>query len=295
MALYNHAIQLSDRGMRVLRFPLVRLVVAIAFIMLSTTVAYYLTEGIMALVGSAPFKYFESALGTILLCIFSILFYHIYVALFEGRPTLELSVSSLIPQLSLGLLLGLGFISIIILTLNLFGAYEIVGYNVPGVMIPVLIMALQAGIYEEIMTRGVLFRIVEDGLGTWWSVLISALIFGFLHIWNPNATVFSSLSIAMTAGVVLALFYVLTRKLWVPIGIHIAWNFTLGGIYGAAVSGGDTQGLIQAEINGSELLTGGEFGPEASIVTVIFFLIIGIFLAWKAIKKGAIIKPAWKK
>jgi membrane protease YdiL (CAAX protease family) len=171
---------------------------------------------------------------------------------------------------------------------------KIVGYNLPGVMIPVLIMSLQAGIYEEIMTRGVLFRIVEDGLGTWWSVLISAMIFGFLHIWNPNATVFSSLSIAMTAGVVLALFYVLTRKLWVPIGIHIAWNFTLGGIYGAAVSGGDTQGLIQAEINGSELLTGGEFGPEASIITVIFFLIIGIFLAWKAIKKGAIIKPSWK-
>ncbi len=144
------------------------------------------------------------------------------------------------------------------------------------------------------MTRGVLFRIVEDGLGTWWSVLISAMIFGFLHIWNPNATVFSSLSIAMTAGVVLALFYVLTRKLWVPIGIHIAWNFTLGGIYGAAVSGGDTQGLIQAEIDGPELLTGGEFGPEASLVTVIFFLIVGVFLAWKVIKKGAIVKPAWK-
>ncbi len=147
MALHNHAIQLSDRGMRVLRFPLVRLVVAISFIMLSTTVAYYLTEGIMALVGSEPFKYFESALGTILLCTFSILFYHIYVALFEGRPTSELSVSSLIPQLGLGLLLGLAFISIIILIISIFGAYKIAGYNLPRVMIPVLIMALQAGIY----------------------------------------------------------------------------------------------------------------------------------------------------
>ena len=217
------------------------------------------------------------------------------MALFEGRELTELSLSSLLPQLGLGLLLGLIFISIIILIISLFGGYQITGYNKPEVMIPVLFMSLSAGIFEEILTRGALFRIVEDGLGTWWSVLISALVFGFLHIWNPNATVFSSLSIAMTAGVVLALFYVLTRKLWVPIGIHIAWNFTLGGIYGAAVSGGDAEGLIISEMKGSDLLTGGEFGPEASIVTVIFFSLIGIYLAWRTIKKGAIKKPSWNQ
>ncbi len=295
MALHHHSIQLGDKGMRIIRFPLFRLVIAFCFILLSATVAHYLAEGVFALTGKEADSILKPALEAIFLSIFSILFYSIYVALFEGRPTTELSKSSFIPQLGLGLLLGFAFISIIILIISIFGGYKIIGFNSPSVMLPVLIMAVRAGVFEEILTRAALFRIVEDGLGTWWSVLISALIFGFLHIWNPNATVFSSLSIAMTAGVVLALFYVLTRKLWIPIGIHIAWNFTLGGIYGAAVSGGAEKGLIDAEISGSELLTGGAFGPEASIITVIFFIIIGAILTYKVIKKGAVVKPMWKK
>ncbi len=294
MALYKHAIQLSDRGMRVIRFPLTRLVIAISIILLSTTIAYLIAQGLIQLIGTEPFQYFNKTVQIIFICAFSILFYWIYVALFEGRPLSELSVKSLIPQLGLGLLLGLVFISIIIFIISLFGGYRVLGYNKFIVLIPVLLMSIQAGVFEEILTRGALFRIVEEGLGTWWSILISALVFGFLHIWNPNATVFSSVSIAMTAGVILALFYVLTRKLWVPIGIHIAWNFTLGGIYGAAVSGGDAEGLIIAEMEGPELLTGGPFGPEASVVTVVFFVFLGIYLAWRAIKKGAIKKPMWK-
>ena len=295
MALYNHAFQLGERGMRIIRFPLTRLLIAISMILLGNTIAYIIADGLISLFDTEPFLYFNIGIRVVFICVFSILFYWIYVALFEGRPLSELSVKTLIPQLGLGLLLGGVFISLIILIISLFGGYNILGYNNLTVMIPVFLMALQAGVFEEILTRGALYRIVEDGLGTWWSVLISALIFGFLHIWNPNATVFSSLSIAMTAGVILALFYVLTRKLWIPIGIHIAWNFTLGGIYGAAVSGGDKDGLIQAEMNGSDLLTGGKFGPEASLVTVIFFLIVGLFLVWRAINTGAIIKPMWKK
>jgi len=295
MALHKHAIQLSDKGMRVLRFPLVRLVIAISVIMLSNTLAYYLSEGLLRLIPAEPFPHFDQAIRVIFLCTFSIFFYWVYVSLFEGRRLSELSSSSLVSQLSFGLLLGFLFISFIILILSLFGHYAIIGRNNAGVMIPVLLMALQAGILEEILTRGVLFRIVEDGLGTWLSVLISALIFGFLHIWNPNATVFSSLSIAVTAGVILALFYVLTRRLWIPIGIHIAWNFTLGGIYGAPVSGGNPKGWLVSELSGPEWLTGGAFGPEASVITIIFFVLLGIVLAWRVIKTGAVKYPMWKK
>ena len=271
MALHEHPILLSERGMRVIRFPLVRLVVAISVLLVSTAVAYYITDTLVRIFGSEPFPFFKLGLVTILISVLSIYLYRIYVALFEGRKASELSLKSFLPQMGLGLLLGFVFISLIILIISLFGGYQITGRNKALVMLPVFIMAIQAGVFEEILSRGAIFRIVEDGLGTWWSVLISALIFGFLHIWNPNATVFSSLSIAITAGVILALFYVITRKLWIPIGIHIAWNFTLGGIYGAPVSGGEKNGLLISEMSGSELLTGGEFGPEASIVTVIFF------------------------
>lgn len=295
MALHEHPIILGERGMRVIRFPLVRLTVAVSIILISSAVAYFITDTATKIFGSEPFPFFKLSLGTILLSFLSVWFYQIYVALFEGRKASELSLKSFLPQMGLGLLLGLVFISLIILIISLFGGYRITGTNKALVMLPVFIMAIQAGVFEEVLSRGAIFRIVEDGLGTWWSVLISALIFGFLHIWNPNATVFSSLSIAITAGVILALFYVITRKLWIPIGIHIAWNFTLGGIYGAPVSGGEKNGLLISEMNGSELLTGGEFGPEASIVTVIFFLFVGLILSNYAIRKKVIKKPMWKR
>lgn len=295
MALHEHPIHLSSKGMRIIRFPLVRLIIAISVLMVSNTSAYYISEGILRLINTEPFPFFDEGLKTLFLCSFSVIFYWVYVSLFEGRPVSELSYGSLLSQTALGLFLGLVFISIIMLIISLLGSYKISGLNPERLLAPIILMAIQAGILEEILTRGVLFRIVEDGLGTWLSVLISALIFGFLHIWNQNATVFSSFSIAITAGVILALFYVLTRKLWVPIGIHIAWNFTLGGIYNAPVSGNQPRGLLDSELSGHELITGGAFGPEASIVTIIFFVLTGAYLTWLVIKKGAYKKPMWVK
>jgi membrane protease YdiL (CAAX protease family) len=295
MALHEHAIRLSSRGMRVIRFPLVRLVIAISILMVSNTSAFYISEGILRLINTEPFPFFDEGLKTFFLCSFSVIFYWVYVSLFEGRPMNELSYDSLVSQTAFGLFLGLAFISIIMLIISLMGSFKVSGLNPARLIAPIILMAIQAGILEEILTRGVLFRIVEDGLGTWLSVLISAFVFGFLHIWNQNATIFSSFSIAITAGVILALFYVLTRKLWVPIGIHIAWNFTLGGIYNAPVSGNQPRGLLDSELTGHKLITGGDFGPEASIVTIIFFLLIGAYLTWLVIKRKAYKKPMWIK
>lgn len=160
---------------------------------------------------------------------------------------------------------------------------------------PILIMSVQAGIVEEIMSRGIIFRISEDGVGTWGAILVSAFIFGFLHIWNPNATVFSCVSIALTAGVILGMLYVITRTLWVPIGMHIGWNLTLGGIYGAPVSGGEPGGLLVARFSGPDWLTGGSFGPEASVITVLLFVLIGAFLIRKSVLEKRYIKPMWRR
>ena len=295
MALHEHAIQLSDRGMRVLRFPFVRFIIALSFLMLSNTTAYYSSQGIILLMGSEPFPFFDEGLQTLFLCAFSFVFYWLYVSLFEGRPLSELSWNSSLKQTALGLVLGVVFISLIMLIISIFGSYRVSGINPEMLLAPIILMAIQAGIIEEILTRGVLFRIAEDGLGTWLSVILSALVFGFLHIWNQNATVFSSFSIAITAGVILALFYVLTRKLWIPIGIHIAWNFTLGGIFSAPVSGSRPNGILDAELSGHELITGGDFGPEASVITIIFFLLIGVYLGWLVIRRKAYKLPMWVK
>ena len=77
---------------------------------------------------------------------------------------------------------------------------------------------------------------------------------------NPNATLFSSFAIAMEAGVLLGAAYVLTRRLWLAVGIHFAWNFTQGGIFGGRVSGITMDGLLESQLSGPTLFSGGSSG-----------------------------------
>jgi CAAX protease family protein len=98
---------------------------------------------------------------------------------------------------------------------------------------------------------------------------VSAILFGLLHAANPGATPFSSLAVALEAGVLLAVAFAATRRLWFPIGIHAGWNYAEGTIFGTAVSGGTVKAtLLHGVLSGSPLFTGGAFGVEASIVAI---------------------------
>lgn len=292
----NHpfAIRLSDRGMKILRFPLTRLIIALIFLVAFTGLALGLSSWIRKDLLPPHSKLIGSVIQMILACSFAWMGYVIYCGAVEGRKVHELDPRKGLRQTGYGLLLGFGFISLIMLIMWLTGSYHIKGFNSISAFWPFLIMSVQAGIVEEIFSRGIIFRIAEDGIGTWWSILLSALIFGFLHIWNPNATLFSSVSIALTAGVILAMLYVITRQLWVPIGMHIGWNFTLGGIYGAPVSGGEPGGILASTFSGPDWLTGGAFGPEASVITLSVFILFGIYLIRKSIIDKNWVKPMWR-
>lgn len=280
--------------MRILRFPLTRLVLALVFLVVFMGLAIGLSSWIMNDLLPGDSKLAGSAIQMILGCSFAWIGYTLYCATVEGRRVHELDPKKGLRQLALGLALGVGFISLVMLVMWLTGSYRVTGMKPASALWPVLIMSVQAGIVEEILSRGVIFRIAEEGIGTWWSVALSAFIFGFLHIWNPNATVFSSVSIALTAGVILAMLYVITRQLWVPIGLHIGWNFALGGIYGAPVSGGEPGGMLAASFQGPDWLTGGAFGPEASVITLTVFVIFGIYLIRKSVNEKSLIKPLWR-
>jgi uncharacterized protein len=289
------AIRLPERGMRILRFPLTRLFIAILFFVSFIGFAIGLASLLSNAVLSPDDRLGASAIQMVLACLFAWAGYALYCLTVEGRNVHELDPRKGLRQTVYGLLLGFGFISLVMLVMWLTGGYRVAGIRTVAVLWPVLIMSVQAGVVEEILTRGIIFRIAEEAIGTWWSVVLSALIFGFMHIWNPNATVFSSVSIALTAGVILALLYVVTRQLWVPIGLHAGWNFTLGGIYGAPVSGGEPGGILEASFPGPEWITGGAFGPEASVITLTVFIIFGIYLIRRVVRDNSHIKPMWRK
>ena len=90
-------------------------------------------------------------------------------------------------------------------------------------------------------------------------------VFGILHLGNPNATWISAAGIFL-AGIFLAYGYTSTKQLWLPIGLHIGWNFFEGVVFGFPVSGLDMFTLTRITVSGPELVTGGAFGPEAGLI-----------------------------
>lgn len=214
----------------------------------------------------------------------------------EKRKPDELAWRRVLRETPIGLAAGFLFVSLVVGVLWLAGTYQVTGTN-PEVdwVKPLLITGLGTAVAEEILFRGVLFRIAEEGLGTWAALAISALLFGGVHAMNPNASWWSSLAIAIEAGVLLGLAYHLTRSLPLVIGIHMAWNFTLGTLYGIAVSGTTASGFLVAQRQGPEWLTGGAFGAEASVVAVAISLAASVAMAVYAVRRGTVVVRPWRQ
>lgn len=212
----------------------------------------------------------------------------------ERRQPAELAPNKLLPHSLVGLLLGAVLFSVVVGVLYLLGSYHVTGFNPHARWLPsLLVFGLAAGISEEILFRGVLYRIVEEGLGTWAALLVSALFFGFAHHANPGATPWSSAAIAIEAGLLFGLLYHVTRSLYLCMGVHAAWNFTQGTVYGIPVSGLRADGWLISSRSGPDWLSGGVFGAEASVVALIACSLCTLGLLIIAIRRGSIVKPSW--
>jgi hypothetical protein len=194
-----------------------------------------------------------------------------------------------------GLLVGAILFSIVIAVLTLTHCYT-ASFQSWNPLLPALAFFLVVALVEELLFRGVLFRLIEKVTGTWIALVLSAILFGVIHIPNPHATLFSTLAIALEAGILLALAYVLTRSLWFAIGIHWGWNLFEGPIFGTQVSGGDfTATVFHAKMGGPTWLTGGSFGPEAGVVALIVCLAAALIVGALALRKRQLISPMWLK
>jgi len=140
------------------------------------------------------------------------------------------------------------------------------------------IIFIFVGWNEELLSRGYHLQTIASGINLFWGVIISAAVFGLLHLGNPNATWISTAGIFF-AGVFLAYGYVRTKQLWLSIGLHIGWNFFEGVVFGFPVSGLDIYPLTRIDVTGPVLWTGGAFGPEAGLI-VLPTLIVGAILIY---------------
>jgi uncharacterized protein len=208
----------------------------------------------------------------------------------ERRAPAELSRTGAVPALARGTLLGVGMFAAVILNIAFLGGYQILGWGSPGGAVALLGFMAAAAVTEELLFRGVLFRIVEQRAGTWTALVLTAALFGMAHLFNAHATVWGAIAIAVEAGAMLAAAYAATRTLWVPIGLHFGWNYAASAIFSTEVSGNNTpDGLLHAVTNGPMLLTGGDFGPEASAYAVLFGAALTVVFLWLAHRRGRIV------
>jgi len=275
---------------RFLQFPVTRFVLAaamiVAFLVAMRTGIQRLGLSLQSVAG------FEMAL---LIAVGALGVYIGYVRLIERRATVELGRVGAISEFASGWIVGTVLFSLTILVLWLIGAWTVVGVNAWSALAYPFAGALMAACTEEVLVRGILFRIIEESLGSWIGLMLSAVIFGFLHAFNPGATLVSSIAIALEAGVMLAAAFMYTRRLWMPIGLHAAWNFTQGGVFGASVSGTEAHGLLEGQFHGNTLITGGAFGPEASIVAVVICLLAGALVIDRARRRDHVVAPYWQR
>jgi membrane protease YdiL (CAAX protease family) len=279
-----------SRWRRVLVHPLTRILLgALVFAAPQVVVAI-----VCASRGLEPLPIVAAALAAA--C--AVLALYVVGVLIERRGAEELVLPAgrggLVADVARGFALGAPLFTAVILLLTLLGQAHITATPAPpvGEVALALVTFLFVAINEEIALRALFFRILEEWLGSWAALALSALVFGALHLGNPHATLWAGLAIALEAGLLLAALYALTRSLVFVVGVHWAWNFFEGPIFGTAVSGHRERSLLTTTTSGSPTLTGGDFGPEASVVAVLLCGAVTVLALVLAVRRGQIRRRA---
>lgn len=272
---------------RVLKFPLIRMPLLGGVLFL----AMGISNGFMETYRHST----STALALVLLVVaLALAFYWVFVCTIENRKVSELALAGAGGELGLGLLLGFGLYSVTILVLFLLGYYRPEGLNPWTAMLPFIPLAISSAFLEELIHRGVLFRVTEEYLGSWIALIATSAFFGARHLGNPDATAIGALFVAIEGGLLLAAAYMLTRRLWLSIGFHMSWNFTQAAVFSGTVSGVEMPpGLVKAFIEGPEMMTGGKFGVEASVIAFLICTATGVAFLRIVVRSGKIVRPMW--
>lgn len=179
--------------------------------------------------------------------------------------------------------MGWGFVLILIvfLVLWLSGIVNVTGirFNPLSVFIYFILFIIVA-LNEEILMRGYILSNLMDSMNKYVALFFTSILFSVMHLINANASIFSTCNLFL-AGILLGVYFIHKGNLWFPIGMHLTWNFFQGPVFGFRVSGYVTDSIITQDITGSELITGGEFGMESSIITTITMIILITLIHYK--------------
>lgn len=242
---------------------------------------------------NVPLFFNNQNLLSLLITLFSfafislLIFFRVKVIEKRSLSSIGFNKNNWLKKYSLGFLIGLVMMSIIVLILLSFGyitveknPIQLVGISAISSILVILFGWIIQGATEEILTRGWLLNVLSTKYNIGVGLLISSTLFGLMHLTNPNVNYIAVINIILV-GLFYGLYVIKTNDLWAVCGMHSAWNFAQGNIFGFEVSGLDVSvgSLIDLNLVGNNVITGGAFGPEAGIISTFILLVsIGILL-----------------
>lgn len=279
--------------LRILLFPLTRIIIGIAiFIAVPTLFNKWVLKPALSeiLPNESTEQMIRWTISIFLLLFLYILIFRIY----ERRRITELSLQYAANENLVGFGLGGLLVGCIVLVFMITGSISFTILNPFNVIFKPLILLILFALMEEIIFRAIIYRITEQSLGTWLAIIISALLFGLGHIMNSHVNFLSILSVAL-AGVFLGALYTIRSRLWLPLAVHVGWNF-FQYFFGLPISGNDNfKYFLDASREGPEWFVGGGFGIENSVLAIVLILAVSIYLLYRARMQGRIVIPYWNR
>ena len=290
--LFTNAKPVSVTG-KIIQFPLIRFILALLFLvpisLLSNVSAIYIVEP-----SPEPYYPILKYLQAIVYFFLFLYSYHLFTKYIEKRETLEFNRKGLLKEFGAGFLIAMGLVGFMVALMSILGYYKVEAFNSAKIIADQFVHFSMGAFLEELIFRVILFRLIEELMGSWWALVIVSLLFGFAHIGNENATVWTSVALVISDVLLIGAF-MYTKRLWMVWGIHMSWNFFQTGIFGMPNSGQTYKSWIQAAVEGPEWITGGSFGIEASYIAILITLIVGIIVLKMAINRKQVVLPIWKR
>jgi len=279
--------------MKLLQFPLLRIPLLALSIPVLGTLHRLFTKRVEPLLAE-DWVIWVRGVELALLTVVALLAYRFLVGWLERRPARELGRLDAVREFGIGFGFSGAMIVTCVLLIMLFGSYQVTALHSPGILVYAFVATAFFALLEDLLFRAILFRGIEERLGTWPAIVLVASLFGLFHLGNENASVSSSVALAV-GDLSLAAAFVLTRRIWMVWGVHVGWNFFQEKIFGMANSGFEaSHNLLDAAIAGPTWVTGGAFGVENSVPGVLTSLAVGILLMAWAYRKGQVVPPAWR-
>ncbi|MDB5585024.1 MAG: family intrarane metalloprotease [Bradyrhizobium sp.] len=276
---------------RVVHFPVVLLVIATIAI-----VAAGLSVKLFGL-GLRYFTYVPGAryLGPLAAAAAIFIVYRLFVRVVERRPDVEELGTGGLRELALGFGIGAAWSLAIFAVLLLIGGVRIVGFLPPHALLLTIVVQLCASVILEIVLRGMLFRQLERLFGTWLALLLVTICFGFVSLSGANEEPLAVLANAIDAGLVFSAMFIVTRRLWATIGLHIAWFFAQIGLNGVPSIAGGPREFVLTQTAGPEWLTGGHAGTYASVPALVISGMLVATLLAVAVRRRQVVRPSWRR